>query len=275
MKRRPAKQTKARKRLKKSKQLSGESAELSQIFKAACEAVFPILKKIDGRDAIIGTGFFIGQNIFVTARHVLEDEVAGGRLKHAIGAIHIHSGKWTIRWMTRGAWDANSDVAVCVLQPMHKDGNPLTNKVLPLRASIPQKGAFATAFAYPNHDFFDGAISLWPSAYPGSLLEEHVHRGPSVKLKPPYFQTDMHLHPSASGAPVFDDHGRVWGVCSCSYDGATDVSFVTPIAPILGLLVADVVLPPEGSPRSVTVAELAHRGYIMMHDFVAPEAEQG
>ncbi|WP_441258972.1 S1 family peptidase [Bradyrhizobium sp. 521_C7_N1_3] len=275
MKSRPTKPTKAKKRFKKLKQLSGESAELSQIFNAACEAVFPILKKIDGRDAIIGTGFFIAQNIFVTARHVLEDEFAEGRLKHPIGAIHIHSGGWATRWMTRGAWDANSDVAVCVLQPMHKDGDPLTNKVLPLRASIPEIGAFATAFAYPNHDYFDGAISLWPSAYPGKLLEVHADRGPSVKLKPPYFQTDMHLHPTASGAPVFDDHGRVWGVCSCSYDGATDVSFVTAIAPILGLLVDDVVLPPESSPRSVTVAELAHRGHITIHDFVAPEAEQG
>src|SRR5690349_9998873 len=130
MKSRSAKPTKARKQFKKLKQLPGENAELSQVFMAACEAVFPILKKIDARDA-------------------------------------------------------NSDLAVCVLQPMHKNGDLLTNKVLALRASTPDLEAFATAFAYPNHDYFDGAISLWPSAYPGKLLEKHVDRGPSVKLKPP------------------------------------------------------------------------------------------
>ena len=150
---------------------------------------------------------------------------------------------------------------------MHKDGNLLTNKVLPLRTATPKQGDPVVAYAFPNHDFIDlgagqTAVSLWPSAYPGMLVEEHVRSGPSVKLKVPYFQTDMHLHPTASGGPVFNSGGKVWGVCSCSYDGATDVSFVTPIAPILGFLVSDLVLPPETSPRSATVAELAHRGLV-------------
>lgn len=72
----------------------------------------------------------------------------------------------------------------------------------------------------------------------------------------------MHMHPTASGAPVFDKLGRVCGVCSCSYDGATDVGFVTPIAPILGLTVSDVIVGDDNAPRDVTVAELVHLGCV-------------
>jgi V8-like Glu-specific endopeptidase len=252
--------------IKKVRQLVGEDAELTRVFSGASEAVFPILKKLKEKDTVIGTGFFIAQNVFVTARHVLDEEVVDGKLINPIGAIHLHGSSSTIRSMTRGTLEGSFDIAGCVFQPMHKDGHQLANKVLPLRTVAPKQGDLIAAYAFPNHDYLEidrlDALSLWPSAYPGKLIEKHENRGPSVKLKVPYFQTDMHLHPTASGAPVFDSEGKVWGVCSCSYDGATDFSFVTPIAPILGLLVSDVILPPETSPRSVTVAELAHRGLV-------------
>ncbi len=69
---------------------------------------------------------------------------------------------------------------------------------------------------------------MLPTFYNGVLQEFYSERGPSAKLMPPYYQTDIHLHGGSSGGPVFNPNGEVFGVASCSYDEAEDIAFVTP-----------------------------------------------
>ncbi len=254
--------------LVKPLKLDGENEFLSNINDRARDAIFPILVKIDGQDRIVGTGFYITQDVFVTAKHVLEEYISGGRLMQAVGALHMNESDYTFRSMHRGAMTDDCDLFVGVFQPMHRtsDKSPLINKRIAITARVPEVHEDISTFAYPNHEFFQiegqGALNLWSSAFPGKVIEHYDQRGPSAKLKPPYFQTDVHIHPSASGAPVFDRYGKVCGVCSCSYDGATDVSFVTPIRPILGLQVLDVMIEGNAGPRDFTVGQLAEMGFV-------------
>jgi hypothetical protein len=55
------------------------------------------------------------------------------------------------------------------------------------------------------------------------------------EIEPPYYQTSMHLHGGASGGPVFNGGGRVFGIASSSYEGAVDLAFVTPVIGVLAI----------------------------------------
>lgn len=66
----------------------------------------------------------------------------------------------------------------------------------------------------------------------------------------------------ASGGPVFNERGQVFGVASCSYDGAVDFAFVTPIGGILEIELEDTDLGDGRGSRRVTVSELANLGRI-------------
>jgi len=63
---------------------------------------------------------------------------------------------------------------------------------------------------------------------------------------------------------VFNERGHVFGISSCSYEGAEDVAFVTPIDPLFEIEIPDVNLKDGRGPRCVTVEELARLGQIAM-----------
>ena len=72
-------------------------------------AIFPIVKYVDGKMHLIGTGFFITTHgIFVTAKHVLMDPFdRDGRERYPIGIFH-----------------PAADVTVGVAQMMHHNRTP-------------------------------------------------------------------------------------------------------------------------------------------------------
>jgi hypothetical protein len=69
-------------------------------------------------------------------------------------------------------------------------------------------------------------------------------------------------HGGSSGGPVFNDSGRVFGIASCSYDGAMDFAFVTPIGAIFEVELQDTDIQDGRGSRNVTVAEIANLGRI-------------
>ena len=105
-------------------------------------------------------------------------------------------------------------------------------------------------------------MQLQPTFYDGTLQELFTERGPSAKLIPPYYQTNIHLHGGSSGGPVFNFDGEVFGVASCSYDGAEDVAFVTPAAALLEIDVPERIGEGEAGAQYVKLKDIAARGQL-------------
>jgi hypothetical protein len=106
-------------------------------------------------------------------------------------------------------------------------------------------------------------MQLQPDFYNGRLQELFVGRGPSVKIRTPYYRTGLHLHGGSSGGPVFNFDGEVFGIASCSYDGATDLAFVTSAAALLEMKIPRRVTDENDSGPLVSLQELAACGQIV------------
>jgi Trypsin-like peptidase domain len=222
----------------------------------------PSLKGTDGSE-LIGTGFYLVPNGgFATARHVaLEALDAMSQGEHSVGLVYsLSSGLLAFRSVWRFFLHPTADLAFGI---PHEIYDNKTEK--PFNA--PPIGSRISTWAYPLHRRTQNSegrdeLQLQPAFYDGILEQIYTGRGPAVKIQPPYYQTNIHLHGGASGGPVFNERGRVFGVASCSYDGAIDFAFVTPIGGILDIELDDTNLSDGRGSRTVTVSELANLGLI-------------
>ncbi|MGY3532913.1 hypothetical protein ACVILK_003495 [Bradyrhizobium embrapense] len=154
-------------------------------------------------------------------------------------------------------------------------GTTLRTKVLSFTSQAPSIGSSISTWAYPLHQVSDDGsggqvLQLQPDFYDGILHELYEERGPSVKLKPPYYRTSINLHGGASGGPVFNTAGNVFGVASCSYDGATDIAFVTPATALFEIDIPEHITDGAQTGPTVTLGELAARGQIAMMEGLSP-----
>jgi hypothetical protein len=150
-----------------------------------------------------------------------------------------------------------------------RTGQAYRSKVLCLTDAAPDTGASISTWAYPLHrlvgDEATGqTLLLQPTFYSGTVQELYSEQGPSAKLIPPYYRTNIHLHGGSSGGPVFNHEGSVFGVASCSYDGAEDIAFVTPASALLEIEVPERISDEDDQPVSVTLREIAARGMISL-----------
>jgi Trypsin-like peptidase domain len=147
-------------------------------------------------------------------------------------------------------------------------GAAIRAKVLSLVSRSPALGSPISTWSYPLHQVADDeatgqTLQLQPDFYSGRLQEFFADRGPSAKLRPPYYRTDVHLHGGSSGGPVFNFDGEVFGIASCSYEGATDLAFVTPAAALLQLEIPTRVTDGGDDGPRISLGELAARGQIV------------
>lgn len=244
-------------------------------------AIFAIVKRAastlefrglaDGE--LIGTGFFVHPNGgFVTAKHVaIEAEAALSASPFSVGLVcSIPNGLLVFRPIAWLNHHPEADLSFGVPHELYDNttGVPYRAKVLSLQHEPPAIGEPVSTWAYPLHrkiqdDHGDAILEVRPAFYPGVLQDLHEVRGPSGKLSPPYYQTNIHLHGGSSGGPVFNQSGRVFGVASSSFDGAEDVAFITPIGPVFDIEVRNVNLGDGSGPRTVTVREIAAGGGII------------
>jgi hypothetical protein len=232
------------------------------------KAIFPILKENNhGNFYLVGTGFFITDSgIFVTAKHVLLDVIdKKGVQTHPIFLMQFLGDGYIKRPILRCTSHEVADITVGISAPMNHNlsGLPFKNKVLELTPSIPAVGQSVFTYAYPNNEIKHGEtqeIYLYPDYFDGSIQEIYPNGRDLVMLPGACVQTSMYIHGGASGGPVFDSLGKVFGVNSTGYDN-DDLSFITPIHTIENLLIDDISIP-SNSTGKVLVKELIDNSFI-------------
>lgn len=238
-------------------------------------ATFAILKQpTDNSFSLIGIGFYLqGKGGFATAAHVaLEAQKQLADAPDTVGiARTLPSGQNCFLPIWRFFIHPTADVAFGV--PRYEciddaSGNVVRPKVLSLTSRRPLIGAPVSTWAYPLHAVINSdegkVFRLQPDFYDGVMEECFDDRGPSVKLTPPYFRTSINLHGGSSGGPVFDADGLVFGIASCSYDGATDIAFVTPADALLSLEIPDHISDLATGGPTISLRRLAEQGLIVM-----------
>jgi hypothetical protein len=217
---------------------------------------------------LLGTGFYLVPNGgFATAAHVaLEAQTLMSQGPERVGIIHVlATGRPVFRPVAKFFLHPTADIAFGI--PYEIVDQQYRAKVLSLEIGDPPEiGAPISTWAYPLHrvlgDEETGSLlQLQPDFYDGVLQEFFAERGPSVKLRPPYYRTSIHLYGGSSGGPVFNADGYVFGIASSSYDGNEDIAFVTPIGVILEIELHVNLGDGRGS-RTVAVQEITDLGRI-------------
>jgi hypothetical protein len=233
--------------------------------------VFPILRQFpDKRVELAGTGFFVAKGgIFITARHVAELILDANRQPtYGLGIIQLMpGGVFVERPVRKVILNDHVDIAigVCAEMKSQSNGEILDNRILQLTARDPAVGENVFTYAYPDTVTVPNSsrteVHVNPHYYQGKIEEHFPVKRDSIVLTWPCFQTSMHLHGGASGGPVFDSRGRVFGINTMSMDPHTDISYVTKVSEALSLVIDGIIIPPATAPAQYSLAQLAELGF--------------
>jgi hypothetical protein len=235
------------------------------------ELIFPILKQVpDNNFYLIGTGFFITTNgIFITAKHVFQDVMdENGNPYCAIGMMQfMPNNNYIPRPIISCSVHNEADIGIGIVAQMtHNETKaPYSNKIVTLSGLRPIEGAHVTTYAYPKTVILRGKtqeLYFYPSFYDGKIEEYYPEKRDNCMIKSPCFRTSIYIHGGASGGPVFDDEGRVFGVNCTGFEG-TDISYVSRVIDVLNLTINNAIIPGENNPISVTIERLTKMGYVV------------
>ena len=228
-------------------------------------AIFPIMKEVSGgENRLVGTGFFITTiGHFVTAKHVIEEagDLATGKQKAYIHAVHFVEGtKVLVRHITKVSFHPAADVAVGKMDYYRMDdtGRPLMNLVPTFTTEIPRVGSTVVTYAYPESSPGEFVVGY----YSGKLTGHSVKPRDARLVTWPHFTTSIDLGGGASGGPVFDERGRVFGI-NC-VGGIQNYSCMARVNELLPLSV-----PEFPGDRDVTVLDLVKSGSIRFEPTIA------
>jgi Trypsin-like peptidase domain len=237
------------------------------------DAIFAVFRgSADGKTlTVLGTGFYIGfDGLFVTAQHCFRDREGKIATDQPHGIIHLlPDNQFVLRPILRSWNSAVADVSVGVAGPIinNKTGERVRNAVMVLSAERPPAGTEVATYAFANTEMWQDegktSINLRPDMYAGRLIDYFPRRRDAAMLHWPVYETSMPIHAGASGGPVVSERGTVFAVNTSGVEGATDISYVTPIDFILDAVIEGVSLG-EGEPaRAVTLRELAELGLVV------------
>ena len=110
-----------------------------------------------------------------------------------------------------------------------------------------------------------GEYLIGPKYMSGEFEEVHPDRRDSM-LSFPCYRTSISIPGGASGGPVFDSCGRIFGINCTGYDG-TDLSYLTRVNEALPLTAAGMMFGPDDPPTDRSLLQLAETGYVV---FIPP-----
>lgn len=232
------------------------------------EIIFPLMKQINGRIELVGTGFFIAKfGLFMTAKHVLDDVFTLGRQQCAtLDVLQFIPGRGILRRPVIGGSinnDADVGIGICKNMEHRESKEPLTNRIVVLTLRPHKVGDHVFTYAYPDTKVSEKKIALGPRYYKGTITEFFEYGRDKVLLPNPCYQTSITIHHGASGGPVFDEHGAVFGINCTGIDSMPDVSFISRINEALGLnVIADHLEFPSDNDR--TVNQLVKMGLVKL-----------
>ena len=240
--------------------------------------IFPILKEVaPNQTRLVGTGFFITMlGHFVTAKHVIQDIIDPntGQQTASIHALHfLEDSKVLVRHITKVSVHNTADVAVGKMDyhVLNATGEPLTNRVPKFTTEIPPIGSPVCTYAYPESDraFEKGSVSTFVAKYYSGKMMEHSDQPRDSRLVAwPHFRTSITLKGGASGGPVFDHRGRVFGI-NC-VGGVENHSYMARATELLPLNV-----PEFPGDHEFTVLELTKAGHILFDSMTADTGNSG
>jgi hypothetical protein len=229
---------------------------------------------------LLGTGFYLVTNGgFATAAHVaLEAQKCMLETPNSLAVVHtISDGVSIFRPIWKFFIHPTADIAFGVAHEIIDDNTGLAYraKVLSLDTGCPKIGSSISTWSYPLHsvigdDQSGRLLQLQPDFYDGNLQDIFTTTGPSARLRPPYYLASIHLYGGSSGGPVFDAAGYVFGMASCSYDGAENIAYVTPVSAILEIELQMTTYSDDQGPRPInTVKELGKLGVLSLRSKVS------
>jgi len=231
-----------------------------------------------------GSAIIIGQNLAITAQHVIDDffrEFEGNYISappnsEVAGSFHLqlfqilNNGKSGLIWNVTRLWACNfSDIAVLRLSPTTQEALEYKWWLPKIDLIPPRVGERISCFGYRNPKItkisnkiewqVDSKTSI------GEVTEVHDQKRDSCRLSFPCFQTNARYDGAMSGGPVFKDTGKLCGIiCSNlppSADGEDHVSYVTSLWPLMGMKID---IDRRGHPKSIKypMLELARDKFI-------------
>jgi hypothetical protein len=233
-----------------------------------------------------GTAIIIGNNLAITAQHVISDFFAyfEGHQLDALpnseipGTFYmqvfqiLNEGKSGLIWNVTRLWSCNfTDIAVLRLTPFSKDAVNYKWRLPILELIPPSVGDRVSAFGYRNARVsqLQGSIT-WkvdPKTSIGEVKEVHGEKRDICRLPFPCFQTNARYDGAMSGGPVFNDNGHLCGIICSNLPPSSDsqeedhASYVTSLWPLMGLKID---MDRKGHPTGVKypILELARDGII-------------